>query len=65
MKKVRKSLERKWSTPGDVNLSADLVLPETPVCALFLSSSRFISNDSNSNNSCGLLLVKNLYKLNC
>jgi len=32
MKRVRKSLERKWSTPGDVNIAADLVMPETPVC---------------------------------
>lgn len=31
IKKVRKSLERKWSTPGDVNIAADLVFPETPV----------------------------------
>lgn len=30
-KRVRKSLEHKWSTPGDVSFTEDFHMPETPV----------------------------------
>lgn len=31
MKRVRRSLDKKWSAPGDVHLADALVNPETPV----------------------------------
>jgi len=45
-RKARKSLDKKWSTPGDLQLGDTLILPETPVSGQSVKKSCLIaSND--------------------
>ena len=58
-KKARQSLDRKWSTPGDIQIGDSLILPETPV-----SISGVLLSDASMQRECGtvvfLLNLKNI-----